>query len=591
MLTKMQKIVLSYPKLKDRIDNAEHPRKTREKALKNLEEMAADYSPTYFKFVERIFDATLPQLYDGINFYENGNNLLELSKENSLVLVPNHQSHADYVAINYKYYKEYRKPLYVAGGDNLNIFPIGKIFRKCGCFFIRRSFHSDILYKLTMEAYLYYLLMQKKPIEFFFEGGRTRSGKLRPPKYGLYHMLLEAHSHLPEEKKTRLLFVPVSIAHEYVPEQKSLAKEMMGAKKVKESTGQLVNLIKLIAYQFGNIHINIAEPVEARKLEDESANKKNVQELAFKCFRSVGNQMLVTPTSLLVLILMDETTGALKWTDILAKANAIVEFCEKFDIPVTNSLAYDRIEETLGRALDIMISNQKVESIGRHDNSTIFYAIRKEARCELLFFKNTILHHFIIPWSINIAWINLFSGKINTVEELKAFFLQQRDQLKHEFYLPTVHEYMSKAFKILSDAAGKEISTFEEALNLSHKELYAIATNLGMFSRSLSYINESYFISATAIKSFGSNRFKYEAFAKKAAEVFSHEIKIADVIRFPESQNVELLKNAIKYFTHNGILENDMGEYKVNDHDMLEIYINKLESELREQLKFNLRVL
>ena len=122
----------------------------------------------------------------------------ELMSKGSVVLVPNHQSHADYVEINYKFYKKYNRPLYVAGGDNLNIFPIGKIFRGGGCFFIRRSFQSDIIYKLTMEAYLYALLKQKQPIEFFFEGGRTRSGKLRPPKFGLYSMLLEAHSHLPE---------------------------------------------------------------------------------------------------------------------------------------------------------------------------------------------------------------------------------------------------------------------------------------------------------------------------------------------------------------------------------------------------------
>ncbi len=155
MFSTLEKNVLSYPKLKERIDRSDDPSKAKAKALKNLQEMKADFSERAIKLLEKGFDAALTTLYDGINFNENGVNLKELMKKGSVVLVPNHQSHADYVAINYKFYKKYNRPLFVAGGDNLNIFPIGKIFRSGGCFFIRRSFQNDILYKLTMEAYLY----------------------------------------------------------------------------------------------------------------------------------------------------------------------------------------------------------------------------------------------------------------------------------------------------------------------------------------------------------------------------------------------------------------------------------------------------
>ncbi|EQC43175.1 1-acyl-sn-glycerol-3-phosphate acyltransferase [Bacteriovorax sp. DB6_IX] len=593
MLSKLQKTVLSYPKLKERIEKSSDSKGAKEKALKNLDEMKADFSKGYIGMMEKMLDGALPRLYDGINFNENGQNLKELMKENSLVLVPNHQSHADYVAINYKFYKTYKRPLFVAGGDNLNIFPIGKLFRKSGCFFIRRSFANDILYKFTMEAYLYALLMNKEPIEFFFEGGRTRSGKLRPPKFGLYQMLIEAHSHLPEDKKSPLLFVPISIAHEYVPEQRALAKEMMGGKKVKESTGQLLNLIKLVSYQFGNVHINVGKPVEAKKHDDPEINKKNLQELAFKCFRRVGKEMVVTPTSLLVLVLLDEAQGALKWSDIIAKANAIIQFCLKFEIPFVDSLNVNKIEDTLGRALDILIGNGKVEVIGRHDNSTVFYSIKKECRAELLFFKNTILHHFMIPWTINLAWINLFSGKLNSVDDFKTFFVEQRDQLKHEFYLPTVKEYFTKTLRILSDAADREIHSLEECLELSHQDLYKIASNLGMFSRTLSYINESYFVSALTLKAFekeGIELFKRDDFMTKFEEVFNREIQVARVIRFPESYNVELTKNAIKYFTQKGFITNEKGSFRITDPEALNHYIQKLESELMEQLKFNLRI-
>ena len=256
----MEEIVLNYPKLKERIGDKEEEK---EKALKNLKEMRAELSLPFLKTFEKFLDASLSQLYDGINFNDNGHNIKELSKNNNVVLVPNHQSHADYVAINYVFFKKYQSPLFVAGGNNLNIFPIGPLFRRSGCFFIRRTFANDILYKITLEAYLHYMLLKGNPIEFFFEGGRSRTGKLLPPRYGLYKMLIEAHAAIPKEKRKPLQFIPVSIVHEYVPEQKSLARELDGGKKKKESAGQVLGLVKLLSYQFGNVHINLGKPVLA----------------------------------------------------------------------------------------------------------------------------------------------------------------------------------------------------------------------------------------------------------------------------------------------------------------------------------------
>ena len=155
-----------------------------------------------------VLNNTVDRMYEGINltFAPEVENFKQVVDDNCVVLVPNHQSHADYIALNYAIIKTFGFPVYIAGGINLNIFPIGFLFRNSGCFFIRRSFNNDILYKLTLEAYLYYLLGEGKPIEFFFEGGRSRSGKLLPPRYGLFTMLMTAHSYLPQKRKKPLNF-------------------------------------------------------------------------------------------------------------------------------------------------------------------------------------------------------------------------------------------------------------------------------------------------------------------------------------------------------------------------------------------------
>ena len=583
----MEEIVLSYPKLKERIGKKSEEK---EKALKNLKEIRAELSLPFLKGFEKFLDASLSQLYDGINFNDNGQNLKELSKVNNIVLVPNHQSHADYLVMNYVYFKKYQSPLFVAGGNNLNIFPIGPLFRRSGCFFIRRTFANDILYKLVLEAYLYYMLMKGHPIEFFFEGGRSRTGKLLPPRYGLYQMIIEAHQAIPEKKRMPLKFIPVSIVHEYVPEQKSLARELDGAKKKKESAGQLLGLVKLFSYQFGNVHINIGHPVDLPVIDYDNL-KIQTQKLAFECFFEVGKNMRVTPTSLIAIILLDEPTGALKWEEILAKARHIITYCQKFNVPITDSLKPESLEKSLERSIDILIGNKKVEAIGNPNGKHVFYSIKDDSRKEILYFKNTVLHHFLIPWIVNMGWVNLFSGHISNVDDLKKFFIVQRKQLQHEFYLPTVKVFLNETLAIVSDAVGREITTLEECMELTHKELYLILAKVSLFSRACNYLLEAYYVCGLTLTSLSKEYkegFKMDTFLKKYKEVFEAERKLKRIIKYAESYSVPLSKSSLQYFIHTGIVASNSGYYTVADLQKLNDVLVKVESDLTSQLNINL---
>lgn len=586
----METIVLSYPKLRDKIESRANPEKEKSKALKNLREIAADFSPNYIKMMEKVLDTSLPKLYDGVNLDFEDDSIRSMIKNDCVVLVPNHQSHVDYLAINYKFFKEFRSPLYVAGGNNLNIFPIGTFFRKSGCFFIRRSFHSDIIYKLTLEGYLYFLLKKGVPIEFFFEGGRSRSGKLRPPRFGLYQMLLEAHGHLEEAKK--LYFIPVSIVHEYVPEQKAHLREMAGAKKVKESTGQLLRIFKLFAYRFGSVHIDFGRPIEFKRRKSVEL-KKETQDLAFECFREVGKNMTVTPTSLLALILLDEPQGALKWQDILAKAKSIVDFCHKFNIKCSLSMDEKKFLERMERSMDILIGNKKIDVIGKEDSGILFYSIKKEARLELLYSKNTIVHHFLVPWIINSVWINIFNGKIKSLADLKSFFLLERNKLKHEFYLPTVKEFFNSALAVISDCVGRDIFDLTECLNLSKEDLYCIASKVGVFSKLLSYLNEAYYCCGKGILALAGDDpeevIKTEVLNKKIQSVSEDEILLGRVLKYPENFSVTQVRSCLSYLSHLGIVGKSGSGISLPNRGKLEELTEKFEESLLDGLTFNIR--
>jgi len=587
---KMLDIVLSYPKLAERIGSKIQEKK---KTEKNLKEIAADFSKTYISSFQKILDATLPALYDGINLDPLADiDFKKIALENNVVMVPNHQSHADYIALNYMVYKKYKFPLYVAGGINLNIFPIGTLFRKSGCFFIRRSFANDINYKLTLEAYLYYLLHEGKTIEFFFEGGRSRSGKLLPPRYGLYQMLIEAHAALPEKYKKKLIFMPVSIVHELVPEQKSLARELEGGKKKKESAGQLLKIFKLFSVQMGSVHISLGNPIAAPALITKDSIKKITQDLAFDCFREVGKNMMVTPSSLLALIMLNDPDGTMKWEDILKNAKIVLNYCNKYNLPVTKSLGSKTYEAALERAVDRFINSKKINVLGRSSMGHVLYTIRSDARSEMLYFKNTILHHFLLPWILNLCWINIFNGNIENVGDLKRFFLSQRNQLKHEFYLPETKEFISLALKIISDSVGREMHSLEACMEISRKELYEIASKVGVFSKTFTYISAAYYISVTALKSFlhrGKSEFSFEDFMKETESIFSTEIGHGKLVRYRESYAKPLVQSSLKLLISEGIVKNNFGTYEIFDTQKLENLYEQYANDLREQMTFNLR--
>jgi len=590
-LENMRRIVLSYPPLQERIAGSQE--KT-EQCIRNLDEIAATYNESVMDKFLHVLNNTVNRMYEGINltFSPKVKNFRDYVDNNCVVLVPNHQSHADYIALNYAIIKEFGFPVYIAGGINLNIFPIGSLFRNSGCFFIRRSFNNDVLYKLTLEGYLYFLLGEGKPIEFFFEGGRSRSGKLLPPRYGLFTMLVTAHSHLSKKRKKPLRFMPVSIMHEYVPEQRSLTRELGGGKKNKESTKELLKILKILKYKLGSIHIKVGEGIDSEKYQNYST-KESAQKLAFDCFRSVGSKMMVTPTSLLALILLDKPDGVLKLDEILEKAHRIISYCQTFEVPITDSLSnLTKLEKVIENALEMQIKNGKINLIGSSTVGHEFYSIKPNARIELLYFKNTILHHFIVPWIINSAWVALFSGSIESVDDLKKHFLYLRDQLKFEFYLPTVKETLFSVISIISKTSGRTINSLDDCLNLKHKELMNIATELGVFARSCTYFTESYYIGALTLKVIYTEKnypFKQDYFLKKSKEVFEAEKSLGRVIKYSESYSVPVIKNCLKFFQNSGVLNWEEDGFVLNRIAFLDKSIIRFEKELSNQIRFNMR--
>ncbi len=546
----MESTFWEYPKIQEWLQNSS---KDKDEFLKIFNEIHGKFNEGLVDKTLKVLDKTLLKLYDGVHLETPyGFDLKELSEKNHIVLVPNHQSHADYIALTYMFYKTFKTPVYVAGGINLNIFLFGSFFRNTGAFFIRRRFKDDDKYKIGFEAYIYALLKTNKIVEFFFEGGRSRTGKLLPPRFGLFHMLLEAHSKINDEKP--LMFIPVSIAHEFVPEEKAHARELEGGKKVKEKPTQVLKIFKLFNKKLGTIHIKFGDGITVDGFNDK---RSKAQELAFECFKAVGNGMPVTPTSLLALILLDAPSGVITWDEIEEKAFSIIAFCKRFNIPLTPSLAEsDQTSKyNLNKALNILVKNNKIKIIQSENLGDVYFSIRPEERVHILYFKNMILHHFLVPALVSNAWYHLKHDNFKSVHAFRKFILLKRDELKFEFYLPSANEMFQFALEIIRYATGKNVEKLEECFDLNAEELDQIAKKVSPFSTGLSYIHECYYLAASTIEHLSKKEFNTQQFIDIYKELYNIELTHGRIVQYSESFLIPIIKNTISYFSHIQCLE------------------------------------
>jgi glycerol-3-phosphate O-acyltransferase len=577
-------LVSRYPKLSQHLEA--HPQDW-DRMRKLVEEIHGDFSPQLVKTLTGIIEATFLKLYNGVELdIPESMNLPRLRETHHIVLVPNHQSHADYVALTYILFKNFELPVYVAGGINLNIFPIGKMFRKSGAFFIRRTFHDDTLYKLTFEGYISYLLQKNHMVEFFFEGGRTRTGKLMKPRYGLFQMLLEAHAQLNDGKP--FLFIPVSLAHEVIPEARAHARELKGAKKEAENTTQLFKLFKLFNKRLGTIHVRFGEGIEVPGYVGEI--KRATQELAFECFKAVGRGMPITPSSLIALVMLDEPSGALTWKQIEEKAREVIQYCCHLKIPITQSLKMECFTDSLRSALDMFIGNKKIDLIKREKLNQVFYAVKREARVEVLFHKNMILHHFLVPGFINAVWFKIFSGEIKTSIQLTKFLQRQRNELKYDFYLPSIKEMILHAREVVEYAVGRPLHGLDEALSFSPNDLYLLASRVRHFSTAFSYLYEAYYLSGISLQYLVQDDFSKERFLQVAQELFELELEHGRIVKYPEAYSVPILKDTLDYYLAFGVLELKAdGKMRVINLEKLDASIEKFLRDLNDQVAINLK--
>lgn len=231
--------------------------KAQQNAVELMEEIAANFSYEAIRLTDRVMGWTWSKLYQGLNV-SGGERVRQLAQDgHEIVYVPCHRSHMDYLLLSYVLYHQGLVPPHIAAGINLNFWPAGPIFRRLGAFFIRRTFKGNKLYSTVFREYLGELFTRGYSVEYFVEGGRSRTGRLLDPKTGTLSMTIQA---MLRGGNRPITLVPIYIGYEHVMEVGTYAKELRGATKEKEGFMSMVRGLRKLR-NLGQGYVNFGEPL------------------------------------------------------------------------------------------------------------------------------------------------------------------------------------------------------------------------------------------------------------------------------------------------------------------------------------------
>nr|Q0I2G8.1 RecName: Full=Glycerol-3-phosphate acyltransferase; Short=GPAT [Histophilus somni 129PT] len=475
--------------------------KARKEAYKILDEIAANVNYEGLRVADRFLGWLWNKLYQGIDV-QNAERVRKLALEgHEIVYIPCHRSHIDYLLLSYVLYHQGLVPPHIAAGINLNFWPVGMMFRRGGAFFIRRTFKGNRLYSTIFREYLAELFHRGYSVEFFIEGGRSRTGRLLAPKTGMMSMTVQA---LQQNQIRPISVVPVYVGYEHVLEVDTYAKELRGAAKEKENAGLVLRVIRKLR-NLGQGYVNFAEPItlsnylnqhfpewKDSQLEEHSQwFNPAVNAISNQVMININKAAAINAMNLTGTALLSSRQRALSREQLLEQLKSYQRFLQH--APYSNDIIVptDTPEEILTHVLNL----ERVGLIVEKDNFGEMLRLERSAAVLMTYYRNNIQHVFVLPSLI--ASIIFHHGAIqkelvsNAARKIYPFL---KEELFLHFSQDELDEYVEK---IIEEFTRQKLILCAENLLSINKERVRV---LQLWMAGVREILQRYYITVSILQ-------------------------------------------------------------------------------------------
>jgi glycerol-3-phosphate O-acyltransferase len=515
--------------------------KVRREAQGYFDEIASNFNGTYFAILAFLFRRIWNRIFRGVEI-TGLDRVADRIREHSVVLVPCHRSHFDYLILSYIFHSEFLSPPHIAAGINLSFFPLGMLFRGAGAFFIRRSFGDNELYKALFREYLTYLIREGYTQEFFIEGGRSRTGKILTPKLGMLSAIVNSFLH---GVRRDLYFVPVSISYERLVEEEAYKRELLGAEKEKENFLALLRARSVLRANYGKAFVDFAEPISLNQLlgdlrerftknpgdpTTEEEKRRFILKLGFRLLDEVNRVSVVGAPSIAATVLLANPYPAIRFCDFLRAAHLLLDYSERLGARFTGLLRQDR--ETFQETFGFLESSGLVVRI--EDGEGGILHVPDDKRINLDFHKNNSIHLFVVPSLVSHALLRGVSR-----EGLRDEMWWWLDLFRNEFVLPERTELGDRVEEILECMRSLGM-VGDGAVNQTHPHPPILRSNALV----LQNFREAYWVATRTVRSLDAAGKSEKALVGEMQRAYRAHLLLG-VLRKPEGNTTVTLQNAV----------------------------------------------
>ncbi|EHD23222.1 MULTISPECIES: glycerol-3-phosphate 1-O-acyltransferase PlsB [Brenneria] len=565
--------LLNSKAIKKAIDDEARSKKlSHERAQQNaialMEEIAADFSYEAVRLSDRVLSWTWNRLYQGINVH-NAERVRQLAQDgHEIVYVPCHRSHMDYLLLSYVLYHQGLVPPHIAAGINLNFWPAGPIFRKLGAFFIRRTFKGNKLYSTIFREYLGELFARGYSVEYFVEGGRSRTGRLLEPKTGTLAMTIQA---MLRGGTRPITLVPIYVGYEHVMEVGTYAKELRGATKEKEGFIQMVRGLRKLR-NLGQGYVNFGDPlpltaylnqhvpqwreaIDPIEAQRPSWLSPTVQDIAMDIMVRINNAAAANAMNLCSTALLASRQRSLTREQMHEQLDCYLQLLR--NVPYHKDITVPK--KTPDELLEHALSMDKFEV--EKDNIGDIIILPREQAVLMTYYRNNIQHLLILPSLI--ASMAIHHRRITLGELIRQITLVY-PLLQAELFLHYSQEQLPEALSALTAEL-----TRQQLLSAKEDELLINPARIRTLQLLAAGVRETLQRYAITLSLLGSNPGINRGALEKESRNMAQRLSVLHGINAPEFFDKAVFSTLVATLRSEGYITDSS---EAAQRDILEIY-------------------